>query len=174
MKKYFLTFLMTGVLTLNSCCHKSQHVTEQGLQQKPAKIIMTGWLTPKQISNQINAYQSGKNQYQPNEESIKKLKSVTADLQIIVFLGTWCSDSEREVPRFLNVMELTNNSHITFRLFGLDHTKRDPDGFAEKYQIEFVPTFIVLHNNEEIGRIVETPTVSLEQDLVEIIALVLE
>ena len=165
---------MTGVLTLNSCCHKSQHVTEQGLQQKPAKIIMTGWLTPKQISNQINAYQSGKNQYQPNEESIKKLKSVTADLQIIVFLGTWCSDSEREVPRFLNVMELTNNSHITFRLFGLDHTKRDPDGFAEKYQIEFVPTFIVLHNNEEIGRIVETPTVSLQQDLIEIIALVLE
>lgn len=170
MKKCILNFLMTGVLLFASCCHQSQHVTEQGLQQTPAKIIMTGWLTPTQILDRIQQYQLGKDQYQANEDAIKKLKSVTSDIQIIVFLGTWCPDSEHEVPRFIKVMELTKNSQITFKLFGLDRTKRDPDGFAEKYQIEFVPTFIVLHNNEEIGRIVETPIVNIEQDLVEIIA----
>jgi thioredoxin 1 len=170
MKKYILSFLMTGVLLFASCSHQSHHLTDQGLQQTSAKIIMTGWLTSKQIFDHIKAYQQGKGQYQPDEESFKKLKSVKTDIQIVVFLGTWCPDSEREVPRFLKVMELTKNSYITFKLFGLDRTKRDPDGFAEKHQIEFVPTFIVFHNNEEIGRIVETPIVSIEQDLVEIIA----
>jgi len=67
-------------------------------------------------------------------------------------------------------MELVQNSHLTFKLFGLDRSKRDADGLAEKYQIEFVPTFVVLQDDEEIGRIVETPIVSIEQDLVEILA----
>jgi hypothetical protein len=159
-----------SLLLLASCLHRSPPVTEQ----MPPKVILTGLLTQNQLFDRIQAYQLGKDKYQPAEGAIKKLQSITKDVQLIVFLGTWCSDSECEVPRFLKIMELTKNSHITFKLFGLDRSKRDPDGLAEKHQIEYVPTFIVLHNDQEIGRIVETPIISLEQDLVEIVASVME
>ena len=86
-----------------------------------------------------------------------------------MFLGTWCPDCKREVPRFLKTMELTNNEFIKFQLMGLDRTKRDSLGLAEKSEIEFVPTFVVFHQDQEIGRIVEIPSMSIEQDLVEIL-----
>jgi uncharacterized protein (DUF1015 family) len=36
-------------------------------------------------------------------------------------------------------------------------------------EIEKVPTFIVYRNGEEIGRIIETPIKSMEEDLYEIL-----
>jgi len=165
-----ITGFITSFLLLASCLHKSAPVADQTV----SKVILTGSLTQNQIFDRIQAYQLGKDQYQPDEGAIKKLKSITKDVQIIVFLGTWCSDSEREVPRFLKIMELTKNSHITFKLVGLDRSKRDLDGLAGQHQIEYVPTFIVLHDNQELGRIVETPIISLEQDLLEIFASVME
>ncbi len=89
-------------------------------------------------------------------------------MNVLVFLGTWCSDSRREVPRFLKILELAHNDHIKFQLMGLDRSKRDSLGLAEKSQIEFVPTFVVFKNDQEIDRIVETPSLSIEQDLVKI------
>lgn len=130
---------------------------------------MTGKLTAQQLLENLPAYQSGKIAYQPDADALSALRSLKSNIQILVFLGTWCPDSEREVPRFLKIMELTKGGPITYQLIGLDRSKRDAFGLAEKYQIEFVPTFVVIHHNEEIGRIVESATVSLEQDLLEII-----
>lgn len=169
MKKDVLCCLITGGLLFVSCTLLHQHRSQEGTSQTSAKPILTGWLTQQQVFDQIQQYQLGKDQYQPQRESLEKLKSSTTDVQIIVFLGTWCSDSQREVPRFLKIMELVQNPHISYRLFGLDRSKRDSAGLAEKHQIEFVPTFVVIHNDEEAGRIVETPIASIEQDLAEIV-----
>ncbi|MDZ7335079.1 MAG: thioredoxin family protein [candidate division KSB1 bacterium] len=130
---------------------------------------MTGELTAQQLLDNLAAYRSGKVAYQPDPEALSALRSLGSDIQILVFLGTWCPDSEREVPRFLKIMELTKGGPISYQLIGLDRSKRDAFGLAEKYQIEFVPTFVVIQQDEEIGRIVESATVSLEQDLLEII-----
>ncbi len=170
MKKPIISWLIVAELLVACCAQKPP----RSMEMASSRVILTGWLTSDQIFGQIKAYQLGKEKYQPDEESIAKLKSITSDIQILVFLGTWCSDSEREVPRFLKIMEQTKNSHITFKLLGLDRSKRDADGLAEKYQIEYVPTFIVIRQNEEIGRIVEAPMISLEQDLVEIATSVTE
>jgi len=169
MKKYIICYSIAGVLLLISCALMPHHRTRKGTHQLPSKQILTGWLTQQQLFGQSQEYQLEKDRYLPDTESREKLKTLIADVQLIIFLGTWCPDSRREVPRFLKIMELIKNPHITFKLFGLDRSKRDPDGLAEKYKIEFVPTFIVLHNEVEIGRIVETPIVSIEQDLVEIV-----
>jgi thiol-disulfide isomerase/thioredoxin len=170
MKKHIIYCLVTGVLLLTSCSLIPHHRSQKGTHQPLSKPILTGWLTQQQILDQIQEYQLEKARYQPQREYLDKLKTLTTDVQILIFLGTWCPDSQREVPRFLKIMELVQNSHLTFKLFGLDRSKRDADGLAEKYQIEFVPTFVVLQDDEEIGRIVETPIVSIEQDLVEILA----
>ena len=170
MKKHLLFSFITGVLFLVSCSLVSHQGTQKSTHQSPSKPILTGWLTQQQIFNQLQEYQLENDRYQPDNAFIEKLKKSTTAVQVIVFFGSWCSDSQREVPRFLKIMELVQNPGMTFKMLGLDRSKRDEGGLAEGYQIEFVPTFVVLHNEQEIGRIVETPTVGIEQDLVEILA----
>jgi hypothetical protein len=56
---------------------------------------------------------------------------------------------------------------ITF--IGVDDAKRSPVGEYASLDIKRVPTFIIYKNNIETGRIIENPTTSLEQDMVNIL-----
>jgi hypothetical protein len=55
-------------------------------------------------------------------------------------------------------------SMVTF--IGVDNAKSSPVGEYDKLNIQRVPTFIIYKNNIEAGRIIENPTTSLEQDMV--------
>jgi hypothetical protein len=57
---------------------------------------------------------------------------------------------------------------LTF--IGVDDTKQSPVGEYIKLDIQRVPTFIIYKNNIEAGRIIENPTTSLEQDMVNILS----
>lgn len=170
MKKLITFGWGIGISIFISCAILPHRTAEQTAQRPSSTPMLTGWLTAKQLCGQLQKYEIGKVQYQPDPEPVEQLKKFSQDAHILVFLGTWCPDSEREVPRFLKIMDMIQNERIKYQLFGLDRSKRDAEGFAQKHQIEFVPTFIVLHGNQEIGRIVEQPMVSLEHDLVEILA----
>jgi len=173
MKRIVSHSWLVVMLLAFSCSIMSRHHTSTTTTASSAIPTLTGWLTEPQLLEQIPGLLPEKDGYQPNTDAIKKLASLTKDVEIIVFLGSWCPDSRREVPRFLRIIERTGNPHIKFRLLGLDRSKRDSAGLAEKYRIEFVPTFVVLYENGELGRITESPIVSIEQDLVEILASVL-
>ena len=56
---------------------------------------------------------------------------------------------------------------VTF--IGVDNAKLSPVGEYDKLDIQRVPTFIIYKNNIEAGRIIENPTTSLEQDMVNIL-----
>lgn len=104
------------------------------------------------------------------EEFIPLIRSATGGITITVFFGGWCSDSKREVPRFLKVADEAGMADSTIRLYALDRTKKSADGLTERFGIEKVPTFIVLKGGEEMGRITESPAASMEADLLTILA----
>jgi hypothetical protein len=52
---------------------------------------------------------------------------------------------------------------------GVDNSKIAPIGGYDTLQIERVPTFIIMHNKVETGRIIENPVTSLEQDMLNIL-----
>ncbi len=158
----FSLLLLLSVVLLNCQQNKETHTSGKS-------TILKGWLTENQLFDLSPVYEEEKNNYQPDSASVSFLKNFSEELNILIFLGTWCPDCRREVPRFLKIMEKAGNDVIKFKMMGLDRTKRDSLGLAEKYQIEFVPTFIVLQNNQEVGRIIEIPMLSIEQDLVEIL-----
>lgn len=54
-------------------------------------------------------------------------------------------------------------------MYGVDLKIRDGGGLSEKHHVERVPTLVFLRNGEEIGRIVEYPKRSIEEDFWEII-----
>lgn len=107
---------------------------------------------------------------QVEQQFVPMIKSVEDSVSTLVFLGTWCPDSRREVPRFLRVADDAGIPQERIRLYAIDRTKKSDDGLTEKYRIERIPTFIFLKHGEEIGRITEAPEKSVEQDMLMILA----
>ena len=91
------------------------------------------------------------------------------DIEIYVLFGTWCHDSQREVPRFLQLLNSLNIQENYIHLIGLNFLKNEPLGRGKHFQIKKTPTFVFLRNQKEIGRIVEMPEISLEADLLKIL-----
>jgi tetratricopeptide (TPR) repeat protein len=91
------------------------------------------------------------------------------DISIEIFLGTWCGDSKREVPRFLKVLDQLSFPEKNIRVIalgGLDSLFKQSPGKEETGKGIFrVPVFIVYKNGVEINRINEYPVFSLEKDL---------
>ena len=84
-------------------------------------------------------------------------------------MGTWCSDSRREVPRFYKILDEIEYPSENVSLINVN---RDIEGLGDEVtglEIHFVPTFIFYRNDEEIGRIVEIPYESLEKDMLELV-----
>jgi hypothetical protein len=98
------------------------------------------------------------------------LKLACTGVETKIFLGTWCSDSRREVPRFLKVADSLGGLLGQVSMVGLDRNKKCPEGLEAPYKIERVPTFIFMKGGKEIGRVVEVPQTTIEADMLTIVA----
>jgi thiol-disulfide isomerase/thioredoxin len=103
--------------------------------------------------------------YTPDSAEVLKLSKVINDVKITIVMGTWCSDSRREVPRFFKILDKAGYNLQYLTLICVDRKKTTPTGEADKLDIKFVPTFIIYEDAEEINRIIETPKETLEKDL---------
>ncbi len=112
--------------------------------------------------------------YKVDESAITKIKTSMDSLEIMIFFGTWCSDSRQEVPRFYKILDFLEFKENRLKVVALDdhpdRYKQSPQHEEVGWDIEYVPTFIFLLEGKEIGRFVESPDVSLEKDLVKIVA----
>lgn len=108
-------------------------------------------------------------EYKPDSISLKVIRKSISHLSIIVFAGTWCSDTHTLLPPFYKVMDNTGIKSSEIRMIWLDRNKKTADGMTDKFQIINVPTFIISYDGKEIGRIVETVKDSIENDIVHII-----
>jgi thiol-disulfide isomerase/thioredoxin len=133
---------------------------------------LLGYFTREQMSRAPHSewYLKGYNEYQFNTGAVNKLTDVSKDnLTIKIVMGSWCPDSRREVPRFMRILDLWKFPVEKVTFIGVDDAKRSPVGEYEKLDIQRVPTFIFYKNNIEVGRIIEVPVTSLEQDIVNIL-----
>ncbi len=90
------------------------------------------------------------------------LEQSLEDISISLILGSWCHDSHREVPRFIKILEEINYPFDQLNMNALDTNKTSPDFDAKANNITNVPTAIIYRNGKEIGRIIESPTLSLK------------
>jgi thiol-disulfide isomerase/thioredoxin len=102
-----------------------------------------------------------------------QLKTLLGGKTIVVFMGTWCGDSRREVPRLIKILDYCNVPDERLNLIMVDYQdgayKQSPQHEEKGKQIFRVPCIIVMSGKKEIGRIVESPRNGLEKDLLEII-----
>ena len=108
-------------------------------------------------------------EYTTDKEVIEQLKDEINNFKIKGFMGTWCGDSRREVPRFYKILEETGFNEDYFELISVGRNKRTPDNLQEGYNLIRVPTFIFLKNDKEVGRFVEYPRETIEKDILKIV-----
>ena len=112
--------------------------------------------------------------YVVDTKTADELKSILHNKTIMVFMGTWCGDSRREVPRLIKILDYCGLPAKQLELVMVDHRdgayKQSPQHQEKGRQIFRVPSILVFAGNKEMNRVVESPKESLEKDLLAIVA----
>ncbi|SER04012.1 Tetratricopeptide repeat-containing protein [Hyunsoonleella jejuensis] len=113
------------------------------------------------------------NNYALDKATLESIGERLNDYTITLFMGTWCGDSKREVPRFYKILEACNFPKERLSVIAVSGKpymyKKSPNHEEAGLNIHRVPTFIFYKNGQEINRIVEHPVATLEKDILNII-----
>lgn len=167
------SILVISVLMFFAANAFSQDIDKKVQNEKTEKEALIGFIDSTELYSGIFGlyYKTQFETYSPKSKYIKKTKPFTekGDYEFVTILGDWCSDSKLQVGRFDKVLKELAIPENKIKHIAVDKDKKAGDLNLKNYNILRVPTFIVLLNGIEIGRIVESPDSSLEKDLYNII-----
>lgn len=112
----------------------------------------------------------GYREYSPNKEVLEKLKPLMENVDITLFMGTWCEDSHRDVPHLYKILDEVNYDDSKVEVYAVSEEKTTPQGYENGKNIIQVPTIIFNKDGKELGRIVEYSIYTLEQDMLDILS----
>ncbi len=145
------------------------------------RTILMGEVTREKIVEHLHTWDVDYFEYLPDEELLPRIGEYIFNVDITIVLGTWCSDSQREVPRLWRILDDLGYplSEIKMLAVGSSRFTSDmgipknlltwSDRVKKRYGVERVATIIISKGGKELGRIIETPEESLEKDLLRII-----
>jgi thiol-disulfide isomerase/thioredoxin len=115
-----------------------------------------------------NWFTSGFENYTPDAETAAALQKAMKGVEVRAYMGTWCGDSQREVPHFYKLISAINFKEKNVTMISVDSSKKQPEALVAGYEVLRVPTFIFYKNGKEIGRYVEYARESMEEDFLKI------
>lgn len=107
--------------------------------------------------------------YNTDSTSLENISGKMKDIKMTIVMGTWCSDSRREVPRFFKILDYLKYPSDSVKMIMVGRDIKGKGTETDSLNVERVPTIIFYRNNIEIGRIVESPKETLEKDMINII-----
>jgi thiol-disulfide isomerase/thioredoxin len=93
--------------------------------------------------------------YKPNAECVTNLTAVKDTIQLMVFAGTWCEDSQIVFPQLLKLLSQVNYDMKRLTIIGIDRKKTTLGSLCEALGVTKAPTILVLKAGKEIGRVEE-------------------
>ncbi|MCW5520225.1 hypothetical protein J1N09_10275 [Aureitalea sp. L0-47] len=107
--------------------------------------------------------------YQVNTGLVDSFKEELAEYEIEVFMGTWCEDSQREVPTLYKILEAADFPMEQLTVVAIDdeieNYKLSPGKEEYGKNIHHVPTIIFNKDEAEVNRIIEYPVRTIEEDI---------
>ena len=167
----FLLFSLAGIplMAQDSTSTAKDTIVTDALSQEP---MLLGYTNRQAFQDTSFSwwFNSVYDTYNVDTVTAQNLADKLKDVNITIVMGTWCSDSRREVPRFFKILDKIKypSSEVTIITVGRDRKGRGEE--TKGMDIELVPTFIFYKNDKELGRIVESPKVSLEKDMEKILS----
>lgn len=117
-------------------------------------------------------YDSGYDSYTPNADAVAALSTLLESVSVEVYFGTWCSDSQQEVPRLNRILDEAGFPHDRLEMIALSDRpgefKFSPAGKEQERLVHRTPTIVMVRDGREIGRIVQYTAGSLEEDMLAI------
>lgn len=172
--------MVAAIVCMATACHRSlvpanTPITNLEIKNESGQLILAGHGSHS-VFRQPNYkawYDQSYNAYIEDAAMVSELKPLLAKKKMEIFLGSWCGDSKREVPRMLKVLQHAGMDTADVSLIFVDNStqnyKQSPQHEEKDKNIHHVPSFIVYDGSKEIGRIIESPKMSLEKDLLAIL-----
>jgi thiol-disulfide isomerase/thioredoxin len=161
--------LLLAILVLASLVCTSANSAGQdkaGEETKKEAPVLVGPTSRDAVEAAAPEWVQAEVEAQPDAEAARALAAVEPGAEVTVFLGTWCGDSRREVPRLWKALDETGGAvPFQVRYVGVDRAKKEPAAAVAENGIRYLPTFVVRRNGREVGRIVETSPNGVEKDL---------
>ncbi|QED36249.1 thioredoxin family protein [Antarcticibacterium arcticum] len=114
-------------------------------------------------------FEKGYNEYQPTAEDLASIKENISDFEVVGFVGTWCPDSRRELPKLFKILDEAGYDLSKLTMVGVTRGKSTPENLEEGYNMHRVPTFIFLKDGKEVNRFVEYGVETIEKDIAKIV-----
>lgn len=169
MRTLISILLIVAFQNLNAQFYNQEYFGEDGSQFLLGPIKQSR-LTEGDYGQWFNPQFSA---YQADPESLALIKESVAEYDILLFLGTWCSDSQREVPGIFKILKEAGYPIDSVTIYAVDDReefkKTTPGGEAKARNIVRVPTLIFEKDGEEVNRIIELPVQTLEKDMAAIL-----
>ena len=138
-----------------------------------ATIVLKGTISRQIIENEpeFKWFKDNMKYGQADPAAVEAFTKNGNKFTMLIFGGTWCHDTQSLLPEFYRLADKSGYADSKIKLVGVDRQKMDLDGLSTKYNITFVPTFIVLQHGKEVGRVVEYgKTGKIDKELGEIVA----
>lgn len=152
MKKILLSFFFSA---FSLVLFAQDHF--ETIKENDHSIILKGLITKEDILkyNPGNWFAANQQGYTLNTIALEALKNHGASIHIIAFAGTWCDDTKYILPKFFAIAEAAGFPAGNLSLIGVDRDKKTMSHLTEALNVINVPTFIVMKDGKEIGRVVE-------------------
>jgi thiol-disulfide isomerase/thioredoxin len=179
MKPVHITITAILIFIFSACTHKMAGRQTQPVNMeatdKRGNLILLGKSTRDRLAQPPFDVWYTKNfeAYTVDSSTTSQLKPLLKNKQFILFMGTWCGDSRREVPRMYKILDHSQVKQSQIQLINLNNSdtayKQSPAHEERGLNILRVPTLLIFENGREIGRVVESPVISLEKDILAIV-----
>lgn len=154
------------VAALTAGCSAAGDAASRAGAEEPPKPELVGELTRDRVEAAVPDWVAAEVAANPDPAAVQALAAVPPGAELVIYLGTWCPDSRREVSHFWRVLdEAGGELPFTVRYVGVNRAKSEPAELVSGADLRYVPTFVVRRRGEEVGRIVEQPPRSVEEDL---------
>lgn len=147
-------------------------VAEAPVVSTSSQSMIVGKFTREDLQKEPYAtwFNKGYEEYTPSAEAIAAIKKNISEYEIVGFVGTWCPDSRREIPKLFKILNEAGYDLSKLTMVGVTRNKNTPENLEEGYNMHRVPTFIFMKDGKEVNRFVEYAAESTEADIAKIVS----
>ncbi|MFT3824710.1 MAG: tetratricopeptide repeat protein [Chitinophagaceae bacterium] len=181
MKTINITFFLLAII-LTAACHRhtaaqvqDTSTYNQAITNAQGTINLLGKSTRDRLQQEPFGIWFNKNytDYTIDSATANQLKPLVKNKRFVIFMGTWCGDSRREVPRIYKLLDYCGVQPSQIELINLNNSEtayKQSPGHEEKGLYIFrVPDLLVYNDKNELSRVIESPVASWEKDLLTIV-----
>ena len=132
--------------------------------------ILLGTVTRAEVEEAMPDWVSEAMAAEPDLEAADRLLQTIAGAEVVVYLGTWCDDTRRELARLwwaLDSLGVEAPPELVY--VAVDRSLTEPADRLAGVDLIRVPTFVVKRGESEVGRIVEESPNGIEIDLLDLL-----